>query len=78
MAFDDFLTLAGHFGQDSASYIDGNIDLEDGVSFADFLVLSNNFGKSATGIAAVPEPSGCLAMVLGASILSVRRRRRPR
>ena len=57
VAFADFLTLSGNFGNAEGSYADGNIDLMGGIEFADFLALSGNFGKSpAAAAAAVPEP----------------------
>ena len=59
------------------AYADGNIDLTGPIDFADFLVLSSNFGKSAAGVAAaVPEPNSGLLGLLG--LLFILRRRRVR
>ena len=35
------------------------------VQFADFLLLSSNFGKSAPGVAAVPEPNAAMLLLVG-------------
>ena len=51
------------------SRFDGNGD----VQFADFLLLSADFGKSATAVAAVPEPNA--AMLLFVGVVGLVRRR---
>ena len=41
--FEDFLTLAAHFGEEGA-WGDGDFDGDGQISFEDFVVLSKNFG----------------------------------
>jgi len=66
--------LSPNFNQNLTAYTDGNIDLEDGVAFADFLILSSNFNKTVAA-AAVPEPAGLVLGVFGMFGLALRRRR---
>jgi len=48
-----------------------------GVAFADFLILSASFGKSAGATAAaVPEPTSMSILVLGGMLLCLVGRRR--
>ena len=78
VAFGDFLILSGNFGQ-PADYVGGDLDCDGTVLFGDFLTLSSNFGKSAaSSLASVPEPSGMLALSIGAALgfVGARRRRR--
>lgn len=75
VAFADFLVLSDNFGNETATYSEGNIDLAGGVAFSDFLVMSNNFGKTAAGVSAVPEPSSSLMIAIGLGICMVVRRR---
>lgn len=78
VAFGDFLILSGNFGQ-PADYVGGDLDCDGTVLFGDFLTLSSNFGKSAaSSLASVPEPSGMLALLIGAALgfVGARRRRR--
>lgn len=77
VAFGDFLILSGNFGQ-MAEYVGGDLDCDGTVKFGDFLILSSNFGKSAAStMAAVPEPSGGLAVLIAVALVpaGVRRRR---
>lgn len=77
VAFADFLTLSANFGTDGLNYTEGNIDLAGTVAFADFLILSANFGKTPAAGAtatAVPEPSSCALLALGALVMWRRRR----
>lgn len=53
VGFADFLVLSNNFGNEVASYTEGNVDLQGGVDFGDFLVLSNNFGSAAAADAAL-------------------------
>jgi hypothetical protein len=70
VAFADFLTLSGNFGEDKPAYADGNIDLAGSIEFADFLILSSNFGQTPAGAAAaVPEPTMGLFAMIGLSFL---------
>ncbi len=73
VAFPDFLTLSGNFSQEGAEYVDGDVNCDGVVDFPDFLTLSGNFGQGAA--AAVPEPSGLAAMLLGLPLLGLLRRR---
>lgn len=74
VAFADFLTLSGNFGNETATYAEGNVDLVGGVEFADFLALSGNFGLAPAAASAVPEPSGVLLSLFG--LIAVMRFRR--
>ena len=53
----------------------GDLDGNGTVEFADFLVMSENFGNSAGGAASVPEPSGVTLLAAGL-LLGVWRRKR--
>lgn len=62
--FDDYLTLAEHFG-DAGDWSDGDFNFDGVVAFDDFLQMSENFGKTiavASSVTPVPEPSA-LALV---------------
>ena len=74
VAFSDFLVLSASFGQAADGYEQGDIDCNGTVEFADFLVLSTNFGQAASGAEAVPEPNGCVLMLIG--LLGLARRKR--
>ena len=77
VAFSDFLTLARNFGELTATYAEGNVDLVGGVTFLDFLELAANFGKSPEQAAAVPEPCGrSLIWVCGLSLVWFHRKMR--
>ena len=77
VAFADFLTLSGNFGNETATYAEGNVDLMGGVEFADFLALSGNFGQTPPAASAIPEPSSVLLAAFGVlGLLSLRRRSR--
>ena len=52
---------------------DAGFDLIAEVGFSDFLILSNNFGKSAISVAAVPEPNAAMLLLIG--LVSLVRRR---
>ena len=65
--------LSNHFGGEGG-WEDGDFDGSGDVQFADFLLLSDNFGKSATAAAAVPEPSVATPLVAGLVCLLRRRR----
>lgn len=56
VSFVDFLVLSENFGNEPATYAEGNIDLVGDIGFPDFLVLSANFGRSAEA-SAIPEPA---------------------
>ncbi len=74
VSFADFLALSSNFGLDGG-WAEGNFDGQGNVEFPDFLMLSANFGKSATAVAAVPEPSTVMLLLVGLVGL-VRRRGR--
>lgn len=77
MDFADFTSLADHFGQPTASYSEGNINLEGGVEFEDFLILVENFGSNRQSDAVtVPEPYTSVRL-LGLLLLIRKRRSRP-
>ena len=69
--FEDFLILSANFGQ-SGTYVEGNIDLENGVDFADFLALSANFGATPP-MSTVPEPKGIAVVWVALACLGVRK-----
>ena len=74
---DFFLILSSNFGGDSPAYTDGNIDLAGPVNFADFLVLSSNFGQTVGATSAVPEPNAHVLTLLGVlAVACVRKSRR--
>ena len=78
VAFADFLTLGGNFGQ-AANWSGGDFDCSGDVGFADFLALGATFGQSVEATAAaVPEPgSSLLALTTAVSLfVSLRRSRR--
>jgi len=60
------------FGE-AGTYRQGDLDCSGEVSFADFLVMSNNFGQSNQGALSVPEPTLHLGWLL--AIAGLRRRR---
>ena len=63
--FADFLRLSSAFGT-QGTWVDGDFDGDGEVAFPDFLALSGNFGESASvAVASVPEPHGCICMLLG-------------
>lgn len=82
--FHDFLVLAANFGRLSGRYVDGNVDLMDGVTFNDFLILAANFGmQPMTGASSsepltaerVPEPAS-VGLVLSCCVVLVTLRQR--
>ena len=54
----------------------GDIDGSGDVAFADFLILSQNFGQTVGGAQSVPEPSGVLLLGLAGLLCGSCRRRR--
>ena len=62
VAFDDFLVVASHFGQQGIGYSQGDVSLDGQVGFADFLQIASNFQDAS--VANVPEP-GIRGLVLG-------------
>lgn len=75
VAFADFLTLSGNFG-DLAPWSGGDFDANGSVQFADFLILSGNFGVSGPTAATVPEPSAMLMLVIALVVGQSTRRSR--
>lgn len=63
--FDDFLALAGNFGQPNVGYARGDFDCNGEVAFSDFLTLASNFGRSA--VSSVPEPQTLTFLLSGLS-----------
>ena len=73
MAFADFLTLSGSFGQEGVGYAAGDVDCDGLVGFEDFLLLSSKFGESSSAATSVPEPGGMLMIyVAGLAALLLR------
>ena len=68
----DFLSLANGFDM-PGGWANGDFDGNGTVLFPDFLLLSSNFGKSATAVAAVPEPNAAMLLLVG--LVSLVRRR---
>jgi hypothetical protein len=76
--FSDFVILADNFGMPGI-WSEGDFDVSGDVQFPDFVILANNFGLSAAAAAAVPEPSGIMALVVGGLLCGwAKRRGRPR
>jgi hypothetical protein len=71
--FADFLSLTNGFDM-PGGWANGDFDGNGTVLFPDFLLLSSNFGKSATAVAAVPEPNAAMLLLVG--LLGLVRRRR--
>jgi len=68
--FADFQSLQNNFGGTGKGWADGDFNGDGSVSFADFQMLQNNFGFVAQmggggGIAAVPEPSSVVLLIIG-------------
>lgn len=77
VGFGDFLTLRAHFGSEG-SYAQGNINLRNGVNFVDFVVLADNYRKTPSAVASIPEPTGAFLVLLGLPFLIPNRRNRSR
>lgn len=77
VAFADFLTLSGNFGQDVGSYDQGDVNCDGSVGFDDFLKLSANFGKSTAPDATefVPESSGFSLGMIALALLVLSKKR---
>jgi hypothetical protein len=74
--FSDFLVLADNFGLTDKKWSEGDFDSSGIVQFPDFLILADNFGQSAAALAAVPEPSAVMLVLLSAVAIAARHRRR--
>ena len=73
--FTDFLLLSSNFGM-PGEWGDGDFDDDGEVAFGDFLILSQHFNQSMTpGLrpVAVPEPRGCLLVVVAMATFARRR-----
>ena len=64
VTFADFLVLSSNFGLDG-DWTKGDFDGSGTVLLPDFLLLSANFGKTATVVAAVPEPNTAILLLMG-------------
>ena len=64
VTFADFLSLSNHFSE-AGGWASGGFDGDGQIQFPDFLLLSANFGKSATAVAAVPEPGTAMLLLVG-------------
>ncbi len=64
VAFADFLSLSNKFSE-SGGWASGDFDGSGDVQFPDFLLLSIHFGKSATAVAASPEPNAAMLLLVG-------------
>ena len=75
--FDDFLTMAGNFGE-VGGWAEGDFNGDALVDFSDFVALSKSFGlASTTSIESVPEPGepfGALAVTLCLWVAARRKR----
>ena len=86
----DFNILAANFGDTGATWTEADFNGDGTVNLSDFNVLAGNFGQAgvaggpapqawATLSAAVPEPGSVGAIItLGATVLTLRRRRAAR
>jgi hypothetical protein len=76
----DFTFLASNFNQPGRFWYDGDFNYDGTVDLTDFTLLAANFNTTAGSVGAdvgsvVPEPT--IATALSASVLLLRRRRRP-
>lgn len=54
-----------NFGQPGGDHAIGDIDCNGDAAFPDFLILAENFGKTARAAASVPEPDfPCLGIAI--------------
>ena len=74
--FSDFLRLAAHFAQ-TGSWEHGDFDDDQFIGFADFLLMSANFG-SVNAAVSVPEPAQPVTAILLMTVLARRTRRHRR
>ena len=72
--FNDFLALAGNFGQTDVGYAGGDLNCNGEVEFSDFLTLAGNFGQQS--VASVPEPSAIIMLLCGLLGISLNKKRR--
>jgi hypothetical protein len=88
--FEDFITLANHFGGQNTGWAQADFNNDGTTNFQDYILLANNFGQSISGsayiatadelaaikaFAAAPIPEpATLALLLPAALLLKRRR----
>ncbi len=72
VSFVDFTSLSFFFDK-PGGWEQGDFDGSGIVQFPDFLMLSSNFGKSATAVGVVPEPNAAMLFLVGLVGLVLRR-----
>jgi hypothetical protein len=65
--------LADNFGF-NAVWTKGDFDTDGQVTFPDFVILADNFGKSVAAAAAVPEPTALIMAIVAIVVLRSRLR----
>jgi hypothetical protein len=75
VSYSDFLALAASFGT-AGEWSTGDFSGNSHVGFDDFVLMSENYGRTSVAAAAVPEPSVCSLLAMGLAGLAALRKRR--
>ena len=75
--FQDFVLLSNNFNDETASWAQGNFNLDFRTDFIDFVILSNNYGANlSSGVSegpTVPEPASLVLLSLAVGFVAPRR-----
>ena len=79
--FADFTILAAQYGNEAATWSEGDFNFDRTTGFLDFLELADNYGQQLVAgesepAVGVPEPSAWIGLIVGASLLARFRRRK--